>query len=768
MPLSIFDGLRVLNVERGNKMKTRKILATLLVCVMIVCAMTATVFAADANASATVYSGNEAITTIENSTLAAVLTAANTYVAENAVANAKIVVDLYNDSTANTKAEVKYATVINGKDNTVTYTGSDRAIDAPAGVGDIDVVINDLTVNCTANYCQRGINYNTTGSLELNNVTVKGNAVTYALNLPGSADNCEVNVNNSELSGNIAINIWGSNNVINVNNSTLNSIDNAANECYGAIVLNNDSATIADNTVVNVTGGVITANDDSFATINYTATSDINISDSTDINVEGEDAYFNVAIIVKYAGEDAYYGCESLAEAVAVATGDAAATIALVDDIVLNEEFRIDEGVKVTIDLNGNDINAAYQSGSTTKHYYAINNFGNLTIKDSVGGGSINARGIYNGYVNNNTVTPTAVMTIESGIINGIDVNGGYAVGNYGVLYLNGGEINVWEDTPSDEAAVGNSDATALYNAYKATLNGGTLNSTTNFTYAIDSKGTLIIPEDSKVKAYGAHGALYVSGGEATVDGGEFYCTADYAQSNHVIYAYGSADVTINGGTFEHKSVKGDGSAVYLNSDNASLDINGGNFVGMTKAIAGNANTTVSGGTFNKAIDEKYLADGFEISKNEDGSFGVKKEEVVEEEKFKSLLLYVTYPETYEDTEGNAGAYKLHMFSAIDSLNYKEVGFDIYYNGQLMKNCATNVVFKTVTTTLNGVPNTVVNPTLLLDGTGKYIYGYTLYFGAEWDDLDIKCVPYYVTKAGKKVPGYTFEIGDVYPETIEG
>ena len=750
-------------MERGIKMKTRKILATLLVCVMIVCAMTATVFAADANASATVYSGNEAITTIENSTLAAVLTAANTYVAENAVANAKIVVELDGNSTASATAKVIYDTVINGNGAVVTYTGSDRAIDIPVDAGDAVVVINNLTVNCTASRCERGINYNATGSLELNNVKVSGANVTYAVNIPGKAKDSVVSVNNSELSGNIAINVWGSNNVINVNNSTLNSVDNAANECYGAIVLNNDSATIADNTVVNVTGGVITANDDSFATINYTATSDINISDSTVINVEGEDAYFNVAIIVKYAGKDAYYGCESLAEAVAVADGDAA-TIALVDDIVLNEEFRIDEGVEVTIDLNGNDINAAYQSGSTTKHNYAINNFGNLTIKDSVGGGSINARGIYNGYVNNSTVTPTAVMTIESGIINGIDVNGGYAVGNYGVLYLNGGEINVWEDTPSDEAAVGNSDATALYNAYKATLNGGTLNSTTNFTYAIDSKGTLIIPADSDVKAYGAHGALYVSGGEATIAGGEFYCTADYAQSNHVIYAYGSADVTINGGTFEHKSVKGDGSAVYLNSDNASLDINGGNFVGMTKAIAGNANTTVSGGTFNKAIDEKYLADGFEISKNEDGSFGVKKEEVVEEEKFKSLLLYVTYSDTYTDTEGNDGAYKLHLFSAIDSLSYKEVGFEIYYNGQFMKNCPTNTVYRSVTTTLNGVPDTKVEPTKLLAETGKYIYGYTLYFGAEWNDLGIECVPYYVKKDGTKVPGYTFPIVDVYPE----
>lgn len=148
-------------------------------------------------------------------------------------------------------------------------------------------------------------------------------------------------------------------------------------------------------------------------------------------------------------------------------------------------------------------------------------------------------------------------------------------------------------------------------------------------------------------------------------------------------------------------------------------------------------------------------------------SFDADDAKEVEDDKYESLFLYVTYSDTYEDTNGNPDAYKLHLFAGIDSLKYSEVGFDVYYNGQFMMNCPTTTVYRSVTTTLNGVPDTKVYPTAFYN-EANYIYGYTLYFDPDWDNLDIECKPYFVKLDGTKVPGYSFTINDVYPTTIEG
>ena len=66
-------------------------------------------------------------------------------------------------------------------------------------------------------------------------------------------------------------------------------------------------------------------------------------------------------------------------------------------------------------------MNAAYNGSSTTNHLYLFENRGNLTINDTVGGGEINARGIYNGRSGSYA---DAVMVVNNAIINAIDVNG--------------------------------------------------------------------------------------------------------------------------------------------------------------------------------------------------------------------------------------------------------------------------------------------------------------------------------------------------------
>lgn len=77
----------------------------------------------------------------------------------------------------------------------------------------------------------------------------------------------------------------GRNTVVNVTDTKLTSIDRFDAENYAALALNNDGATSADDTVVTVTGGKITAFDETgtqFNAVSYDAdNSKVNISETT-------------------------------------------------------------------------------------------------------------------------------------------------------------------------------------------------------------------------------------------------------------------------------------------------------------------------------------------------------------------------------------------------------------------------------------------------------------------------------------------------------
>ena len=97
----------------------------------------------------------------------------------------------------------------------------------------------------------------------------------------------------------------------------------------------------------------------------------------------------------------------------------------------------------------------ALQQGSSTKHYYAIENSGTLTIKDSSAAqtGTIRARGVSNFAQGN--------LTVESGTLVAIDSDGGAALWNEGDAIVSGGKLLV-------EDLVGN--LPAIRNEVKATL----------------------------------------------------------------------------------------------------------------------------------------------------------------------------------------------------------------------------------------------------------------------------------------------------------
>lgn len=127
------------------------------------------------------------------------------------------------DITSSDVISITTSVVLNGNGHTLTYTGANRAIDVPNTAVDVNLTIKNLTVNTTASFCERGINYNTNGVLTLEKVAVAGTNINYAINLPGSSDNATVVITDSNITGNIALNVWGEKVAITANNSNFTS-----------------------------------------------------------------------------------------------------------------------------------------------------------------------------------------------------------------------------------------------------------------------------------------------------------------------------------------------------------------------------------------------------------------------------------------------------------------------------------------------------------------------------------------------------------------
>ena len=113
--------------------------------------------------------------------------------------------------------------------------------------------------------------------------------------------------------------------------------------------------------------------------------------------------------------------------------------VVLLKDVELTETAILAEGKTAVLDLNGFTLSIA-----DVENKYALANLGTLTIKDSKGGGSVNARGIYNSYNPYDFSRPTkpAELTIEGGTYNCLNPNFGSAVNNYGKVELSGGTYN--------------------------------------------------------------------------------------------------------------------------------------------------------------------------------------------------------------------------------------------------------------------------------------------------------------------------------------
>ncbi len=307
--------------------------------------------------------------------------------------------------------------------------------------------------------------------------------------------------------------------------------------------------------VIELVAGESITFDQSLATIDVTG-----ITAATKLIVDGY-TYSAAAIAI---GDTGY---ATLADAIDAANAND--TITLLADIHLTETLVIAADKNITLDLAGFAITV--DKVSETNHLYAFENYGTLTLTDSVGGGSITARGVQN----------HGTMVMDGGTIYTCDTNGGYGVWNYADFTMNGGAIKTTHHVGNESWT---SSPTCLRNeiaAATATLKGGTLESTNVAVYVVISDGTLNVPEDSTVTVTGPRGVA-INAGTATINGGTFTTipTTEW-KGWYALYVEEevNATVTINGGIFD---ADGTFSVCLGNSDSntatSSVTINGGTF----------------------------------------------------------------------------------------------------------------------------------------------------------------------------------------------
>ena len=240
--------------------------------------------------------------------------------------------------------------------------------------------------------------------------------------------------------------------------------------------------------------------------------------------------------------------------------------ITILRNIKLNEMAVLESGKTATLDLNGYAITVP--EAVDGRSIYALNNKGNLTIKDTKGTGSISARGIYNGYNGKNTdeTVVGARLIVESGNFYALDSNGGACIFNSAEAIINGGIFD-------GKVAAINGRKMA-----ETTINGGTFRSESNYAIQQNNGGTLIINDAIVDRGFGAVGC---NGGTVTIVDGTYKPTGAKGKTCHVVYVASGSEVSISGGEFKMNypvdAVPDSGSAV-ASYYNGTLDITGGTF----------------------------------------------------------------------------------------------------------------------------------------------------------------------------------------------
>ena len=457
----------------------------------------------------------------------------------------------------------------NGKTIKITAYGTGRMIDFTKETNGANLTLKNLTLLNGVSWIERGVNYNTSGTLTLENVTIKsaeGCSMNYAVNLPSSSADAKVEIKNSEIWATAnALNIWGKNVVANVTDSKLYVIDNNDEEGYSVISLNNDGNNSAEGSVVTVTGGEVkvtgTATADSHATKNSTLTGNITIDETTEVV---GDHNSNKAIVV-YEGADSFYGFSSLQDAINKVQKDNAGSVRLIRDLVIDKTITVaNDDYQVVLDMNGCKLSYAVSNGGKASAVFVVNPQADFKIVNSGQNESeisfvaadpdLAAIPAYA----TNTITNEGTLYIGAGVTVKNESNGGasYAVDDKGKFTLDGGKL------------LGNRCALriAKYNQddVQFTMQSGTVKALTPAWIQLPGSNASAAPKIT-----------------VTIEGGLMQSTKENADEANVMYTYSygnshaNTTITINGGEFLGGTVSiGSG----YKGDAPTLTINGGTF----------------------------------------------------------------------------------------------------------------------------------------------------------------------------------------------
>ena len=321
-----------------------------------------------------------------------------------------------------TRAAVTYAgrdVVIDGNGNTLTYKGTagGRIIDFTSATNGANLTIKNLTIINNVSWIERAVNYNTNGTLTLEDVTIKsaeGCSLNYAVNLPGSSKGVKVEIKDCEIwAGAQALNVWGEKSVINVTDSDLYVVDDSAAEGRSVVAVNNDGTTTAEYSVLNFNGGSIQVvykgegeTKPSYAVRDNTTYSQINISDET--LVVGEVS--TPVALIYWEGQNQFYSLPDLNKALAVAVPEYNATgVRMIKNLELPLAYKAIYGTPVAVQMkNGGVFDGCGNTLSVEKpvyESYVVETYGgtikNLNITTPAGRGIIISSPKENIYIDN-------------------------------------------------------------------------------------------------------------------------------------------------------------------------------------------------------------------------------------------------------------------------------------------------------------------------------------------------------------------------------
>ena len=241
--------------------------------------------------------------------------------------------------------------------------------------------------------------------------------------------------------------------------------------------------------------------------------------------------------------------------------------VRLTENIVMTGAVTVNNGNRLTIDLNGHTLTALENSRA-----FFIQN-GALTIEDSIGGGIIQGSGTVNGYggaILMNGSDSNNALTLTGSTISGFTATNGAGVsmGN-GTFHMTGGAIRNCSAT----------DGGGVY------VDGGSFKMT---------NGTI-----SDCKATNAGGGVYVSSGTFEMSGGSIEnCTAYEGAGVKVLVSSGKASFSMSDGTIEGSSRDGVSIAA-IDSGTSEFSMSGGTIKDNSRygVWVDNGSAVMSGGS---------------------------------------------------------------------------------------------------------------------------------------------------------------------------